>query len=80
MMTVEYFQFAKNQIERKIHCLALLFTFVMILDVFSDFLVFEHEVVPLDWQNELHGLGAKIEKLNDELKVELGQSNPGEPK
>ena len=80
MMTVEYFQFAKNQIERKIHCLALLFTFVMILDVFSDFLVFENEVVPLDWQNELHGLGAKIEKLNDELKVELGQSNPGEPK
>lgn len=74
MMTVEYFQFAKNPIERKIHGLALLFTFVMILDVFSDFLVSEYKVAPIEWKEELHNLGAKIQKRNDELKIALSQS------
>jgi hypothetical protein len=80
VITVEYFQFAKNQTERKIHGFALLFTFVMILDVFSDFLVSEYEVAPPEWKEELHNLGAEIQIRNDELKIALSRSSvPGEP-
>ncbi|WP_315762027.1 hypothetical protein [Bradyrhizobium sp. SZCCHNS2005] len=71
MMAVQYFQFAKNAAERRIHCLTLLHTFVMVLDVFADFLVDEVKLVPAQWRDELHGLGGKIERLNDELKKQI---------
>src|ERR1017187_211449 len=38
-MGVEYFQFAKDDRERKIHAFGLFHTFIMSLDIFSDFLV-----------------------------------------
>jgi hypothetical protein len=66
-MAVQYFQFATNKAERQIHGLALLHTFVMVLDVFADFLVREVKVVPSEWRDELHGLGGKIERRRDEL-------------
>jgi len=71
MITVEYFQFSKNDAERKIHGLTLFHTFVMILDVFSDFLVVEQKAVPGQWQEELHGLGKAIERQHTELKKDL---------
>jgi hypothetical protein len=71
MLTFEYFQFAQNETERKIHALTLFHTFVMILDVFSDFLVSEQKVVPKEWQDELRGLGGAIERHHDELKAGL---------
>jgi hypothetical protein len=69
MLAVEYFQFAENQQERQIHALTIFHTFVMILDVFSDFLVQEQKVVPPMWQDELHGLGGKIERTRAALSV-----------
>ncbi len=50
VMAVQYFQFAINKIERNIHMTSLLHTFVMIVDVFSDFLVAEQKTVPELWQ------------------------------
>ena len=71
MITVEYFQFSKNETLRKIHGLSLFHTFVMILDVFSDFLVVEQKAVPKVWQDELRGLGQTIERRHDELRKDL---------
>jgi hypothetical protein len=68
VMAVQYFQFATNKIERKIHTNALLHTFVMILDVFSDFLVAEQKAVPKEWQKELRELGGHIGRQHDNLK------------
>jgi len=71
LLSMQYFQFAKNETERKIHALALFHTFVMVLDVFSAFLTDEVKVVPSEWQQELHGLGAAIERHNEELKAKF---------
>jgi hypothetical protein len=67
-MAVQYFQFATNKAERQIHGLTLLHTFVMVLDVFSSFLVDEAKIVPALWRDELYGLGGRIERRSDELK------------
>ena len=71
MMSVEYFQFAKNDVERKIHALTLFHTFVMTLDVFGDFLVVEQKVVPAEWKTQLFKLGQSIERRASELKASL---------
>jgi hypothetical protein len=68
MMNVDYFQFAREDTERKIHTLGLFHTFVMVLDVFSDFLIAEQKVVPPEWQKELHALGQYIERRAKELR------------
>lgn len=49
----------------------------MILDVFSDFLAQEQKAVRVEWQNELRGLGAFLERRHTELqaKVAAAQSN-----
>ncbi len=70
-MNVEYFQFARDDTERKIHALTLFHTFVMTLDVFSEFLIVEQKVVPVQWQRELHTLGQNIERRAAELKASL---------
>jgi len=79
LLTFEYFQFAKNATERKIHAVTLFHTFVMILDVFSDFLVTEQQAVPKEWQDELHGLGQAIERQHDALKETLEPSAAAAP-
>jgi hypothetical protein len=68
MMAVQYFQFAKNRAERMIRGLTLLHTFVMVLDVFANFLVEEVKSVPSQWRDELHGLGGRIERQIEDLK------------
>lgn len=68
MMSVEYFQFAKNPVEREIHGLTVLHSFVMILDVFSDFLVIEQKAVPQEWQDKLRTLGTAIERRAKTLR------------
>jgi len=74
MMTFEYFQFSRNDDERKVHTLTLFHTFVMVLDVFADFLVTEQKVVPLEWKEQLHRLGGKIERHARQLREALGKS------
>jgi hypothetical protein len=75
LLSMQYFQFARNETERKIHALTLFQTFVIVLDVFSGFLVTEQKVVPQEWQDELHGLGASIERRHEELKDELSRDD-----
>jgi hypothetical protein len=70
-ISVQYLQFATNKAERQIHVLTLLHTFVMVVDVFADFLVDEAKIVPAPWREELHGLGGKIERRHDELKKQV---------
>lgn len=67
-LSVEYFQFSRDESERKIHALTLFHTFVVILDVFSDFLVIEQTAFPKEWQDELRRLGAMIERTCAELR------------
>lgn len=62
MSGIEYFQTAENHIERRIHTLTICHMFVMVLDVFSSFLIEEVKVVPPEWRTSLTGLGAAIEK------------------
>jgi hypothetical protein len=71
MLSVEYFQFSQNETKRQIHALTLFHAFVMVLDVFSDFLVVEQKAVPKEWQDELRGLGQGIERRHSELKLLL---------
>jgi hypothetical protein len=77
MLTVEYFQFAQNADERQIHAMTLFHTYVMVLDVFSNFLVTEQKAVPVEWQQELHQLGQKIERRVKELKAALPTDDGG---
>ncbi len=70
-INIEYFQFARNDAERKIHALTLFHTFVMTLDIFAEFLVVEQKVVPAQWQQELYKLGQSIEGRVKELKASL---------
>ena len=70
-LSVEYFQFARNDIERRIHATTIFHTFVMIIDIFSDFLVNEKQAVPELWRDSLHALGARIGRHHDILKAAL---------
>jgi hypothetical protein len=83
MLAVEYFQFARDDDERKLYTLNLLHTFVMVLDVFADFLIDEQKVVPAAWKEQLHGLGAAVERRAKELREKIkaayagGRRKPG---
>ncbi len=76
VLTVEYFQFANDETERKIHALNLFHVFVMVLDVFSEFLVREQKVVPQQWQDVLHGLGQAIECQHAALRRTVYPDEP----
>ena len=71
MVSVEYFQFATNLVEREVHGVSIFDTFVIVFDVYSDFLVNEQKIVPQEWQHELHGLGMNIECKVAELRAQL---------
>jgi hypothetical protein len=75
MLAMEYFQFARDDDERKLHTLTLLHTFVMILDVFAEFLIDEQKAVPDAWKEQLHRLGAAIERLAGELREKIKAVN-----
>jgi hypothetical protein len=70
-LVVEYFQFAENEIEREIHNLSLLQLFVIVLDVFSDFLLKEKKTVDQNWVDSLHSLGRSIEDEIEHLRLQL---------
>lgn len=76
LMAVQYFQFAQNESERKYHTLALLHTFVMILDVFADFLIAEQKTVPEQWRDVLHQIGTGIERKTDGFKADMKDLYP----
>jgi hypothetical protein len=75
---IEYFQFARDDNERKVHNYTLIHTFVMVLDVFSDFLVNEQSAVPAAWKEQLHAVGGAIEKRVVTLRaaVKAAQGKP----
>jgi uncharacterized protein YfdQ (DUF2303 family) len=83
MLAVEYFQFAREDDERKLYTLNLLHTFVMVLDVFAVFLIDEQRAVPAVWKEQLRQLGAVIERRAKELRERVkaayaeGGKNPG---
>src|ERR1019366_3802013 len=82
-MSFQYFQFFKNDDERKLHTLSLLHIFVATLDVFADFVATEAKVVPPEWKTHLHQLGATIERHLGQLRERLRNSGEnatgGEP-
>jgi hypothetical protein len=71
LIFVEYFQFAKNKTERKIHNLTLLHVYVMLLDIFASFFVVEEKLLPDTWFMEMQELGAYIERHLKVLQTEL---------
>jgi hypothetical protein len=70
-LLLEYFQFSRDEDERQIHSLNLFHTFVMILDVFSDYLVVERKLVPEEWRKALYDLGGKIERHTVRLRAQV---------
>lgn len=70
-ISVFYFQFADNDIERRIHALSLLYAFVLVLDVFADFLINEQKLVDEEWREVLHATGQAMERMNIELRQQL---------
>jgi hypothetical protein len=68
---LQYFQFARDEAQRKLHFVQLSLAFVIVLDVFSDCLVDQLKTVPKQWQDELRGVGNALEKAGDQLKKHL---------
>ena len=79
MVGIEYFQFARDDDERKLHTYTLLHTSLMVLDVFSEFLVSEQGVVPPEWAEHLHKLGAAIERRAAELQEAVRAAHKDDP-
>ena len=63
--TTEYFQFSRDAREQRYYFSTLMHGFLIMLDVFSAFLVDEQKKVPDEWRSELHGAIADIEKVRD---------------
>jgi hypothetical protein len=80
LVGLEYFQFARDDNERKLHTYTSLHTFVMVLDVFSDFLVSEQAVVPEAWADQLRKLGAGIERRAKELQQTALAAHKDDPR
>jgi hypothetical protein len=74
-LELNYFQFSLNEDEREIHGLDVLCMYVMILDVFSDYLVSERKCVPEEWSTRLHSLGATLERSLNEAKDRLAKKD-----
>lgn len=70
VMTTYYYQFPENDVDFQIEILRLLRDFVLVIDVFSDFLVAEAKRVSISWKNSLHHLGGRIERRLKQLSEE----------
>ncbi|MDA0782199.1 MAG: hypothetical protein PQ612_09310 [Rickettsiales bacterium] len=70
-VSLEYFQFARNEAERKIHTFTMLHVYIMIIDVSGEFYVREQKLLPAEWYDEIHKLGALIEHQAKILQTEL---------
>jgi len=80
---VQYFQYSKTTAERQIHALTLFHVFVMVLDVFSEFVALEHRIVPKEWQFEIIRIGTELEREVARLKATLPTelaSDPEDPR
>ena len=78
LIFMEYFQFAKNKTERKIHNLTLLHTYVMLLDIFAPFFVAKEKLLPEVWFTEMQELGAHIERQVKVYRTELASQQKEE--
>jgi hypothetical protein len=74
---VKYFQCSDDARQRRIHALTLAHALVMILDMFSDFLVDEQKSVPPQWRLDLRAFGADIEREHKALKAISGEPQDG---
>jgi hypothetical protein len=75
LIKLQYFQFSRHDAERKIHFVQLLLSFVIVLDVFSDFLVAQQKRVPEQWRDELRVLGKALEGRRAQLQQSLPADN-----
>lgn len=73
-LVVQYFQRSDDAREREVHGLALCHAFVMVLDVFSEFLVKELRLVPPSWIADLRSLGSRLEQRHAVLREGLRSS------
>ena len=77
LATFEYFQFPRSEAKRKLYATKLLLVFVMVLDVFSDFLVVEQKLRPQEWQDALRRLGHSLNLREEALnKSTVSESDP----
>lgn len=74
VMSVQYFQFSTNEHQRSIHTFTLLHTFVMVLDIFTEFLVTEQKAVPPAWKERLQQIGAGLERHARQLREKLREN------
>jgi hypothetical protein len=65
---LQYFQFSDNEARRKVHCFNIFYCFVLILDLFSDFLVDEQKAVSSQWKEQVIELGHYVVQKNNEIR------------
>lgn len=68
MLSVRYFQFARDEETRKHYFLGLLHIFVLTLDIFSGFFVDEKKCLPQEWRQELHDVSRQLEYSQQQLR------------
>lgn len=67
-LQLQYFQFSPNEAERRVHVLNIFYCFVLILDLFADYLVDEQKTVPAEWRTRVVKLGQYVVQKNAELQ------------
>src|SRR6266404_1260811 len=67
-LEVQYFQFSDNKAQRRVHALNIFYCFVLILDLFADYLVDEQKSVPAEWRDRVVKLGQYVVQKNSELQ------------
>jgi hypothetical protein len=69
-----YFQFSRDHMVRKIHTLNIFHPFVMILDLFADYLIDEQKRVPPEWKERVYTLGGFIEQRVTFLRSQVSDT------
>jgi hypothetical protein len=72
---LQYFQFANSEARRKVHCFNIFYCFVLILDLFSDYLVEERKAVSAEWRKDVIRLGEHVVQKNNEARA-IVESEP----
>jgi hypothetical protein len=73
MLSVRYFQFARDNETRKHYFLGLLHIFVLTLDIFSGFFVDEKKCLPQEWRQELHDVSRQLEYSQQQLRPDRSE-------
>jgi hypothetical protein len=66
---LQYFQFANSEARRKVHCFNIFYCFVLILDLFSDYLVEERKAVSAEWRKDVIRLGVHVVQKNNQVRA-----------